>query len=251
MKMTLLEMVQDILNDMDSEPVDTLDDSDEAIQVASIVRQSYFALMSNREWPHLRRGTNLEPSSDSTKPTHMKLDDKVTNLLSLNYNKVKATETRDRYSEIKYLDNDSFLRVCNNRNSDSDNVIKVTDGSGITFSLLNNKQPDYYTSFDDEFIVFDSYDSGVEPNLQDSKVQATAYVMPTWDEDESSVPDLPANAFTALLEEAKSRSFYRLKQMNDPKAEREAAKQQAYLSRNARKVERAIKYPNYGRRSRK
>ena len=32
MKMTLLEMVQDILNDMDSEPVDTLDDSDEAIQ---------------------------------------------------------------------------------------------------------------------------------------------------------------------------------------------------------------------------
>ena len=247
MRQSILTMVNSILSDMDSEPVDTLSDSDEAGQVASMIKDSYYAMMSNREWPHLRRGVNLDPFSVATHPTHMRMDENITQLLSLNYNKVKLNETRNRYEEITFISNDDFLRVTNKRNNDNSDVLVVLDASGIQLNILNDKQPTYYTSFDDENVVFDSFDSEVEANLMDSKVQATAFVMPDWEESEDFIPDLPANAFTALLEEAKSRAFYRLKQMSDPKAEKETARQQAYLSRQAKRINRGQVVPNYGR----
>ena len=45
MKFTLLEMVQEILSDMDSDEVDSIEDTVEAEQVATIVRSTYLAMM--------------------------------------------------------------------------------------------------------------------------------------------------------------------------------------------------------------
>ena len=50
MKYTLLEIVQEILSDMDSDEVNSIDDTVESQQVASIVRSAYMAIMSNRNW---------------------------------------------------------------------------------------------------------------------------------------------------------------------------------------------------------
>jgi hypothetical protein len=44
MKMTLLEMVQNILSDMDSEEINSLSDSNEAEQIAKVVENTYTLL---------------------------------------------------------------------------------------------------------------------------------------------------------------------------------------------------------------
>ena len=51
MKRTLLSMVQSILSDMDSEDVNAISDSIEAQQVASVIEDTYFNLVSARDIP--------------------------------------------------------------------------------------------------------------------------------------------------------------------------------------------------------
>jgi len=248
MKLSLLDIVQDILSDMDSDEVNSVDDTVESTQVAQIVKSTYFAMISNRNWPHTRQTVQLSASGTTAQPTHMTIDEEVKELCFINYNKVRAGSTRKMYQPVKYLYPDDFLRVINNRNNDSDTVDVITDLTGVELLIVNNTAPTYYTSFDDENIVFDSYDIEVDSTLQQSKVQAQAYVIPAWSGLDDFIPDLPAEAFTALLEEAKSRCMFKLKQVRDVKAEQEAGRQQRYLARQARTVNGGIRYPNYGRK---
>ena len=60
-------------------------------------------------------------------------------------------------------------------------------------------------------------------------------------------PDLPIQMFTYLLNEAKSAAFLTLKQMANQKAEQISVSQRRRMSQDAFKIEKGIKYPNYGR----
>lgn len=251
MKMSLLDMTIDILNDIDSDIVNDIDDTVESQQVSQIIRSSYFAMLSNRNWPHMKKPIQLNSSIDIDLPTHTVLPENVKELLFINYNKQKAGETRYRISEVKWKEPDEFLRILNGRVSDADNVKVVKDPSGIELLIITDKHPDYYTSFDDNTIVFDSYDSSVDSTIQNSKIQAQGYVYPQWNHQNDFIPDLPIDAFTALLEEAKSRASLKLRQVPDQKAEQETARQQRWLSRKDWRVHGGIQYPNYGRVTRK
>lgn len=249
--MNLIEIVVDILNDMDSDIVNSIDDTFESQQVAQIVKSTFYSMMSNRNWPHLKRLVSLNSSGTTSRPTHMSVDSEVKEMVSIAYNVVKDGETKRRYKEIRWKEPDDFLRYTNTRDSDQSNVDIILDTTGVELLIKNDKAPEYYTSFDDENIVFDSYDIAVDSTLQSSKVQAQAYVSPSWTHTDTFIPDLPEEAFSALLEEAKSRCMMRLRQMVDQKAEQESQRQQRWLSRKAWKVKGGIKYPNYGRRGAK
>jgi len=69
--------------------------------------------------------------------------------------------------------------------------------------------------------------------------------------DDNYIPDIPEEAFMALVNEAKSVCMLRIKSTQDIKAEQESTRQQRWLSRKAWKVHGGIRYDNYGRRSRK
>lgn len=247
MKMTLLEIVQDILSDMDSDAVNSIDDTVEAGQVAQIVKSTYMAFMNRRDWPHLNRTVQLVASGSVALPTHVTLQDGIKELLFLKYDCVKQGETKKRYKDIKYLDPDNFLRVLNRRNSDEDNVDVISDTGGIELLIFNDKDPQYYTSFNDSVVVFDAYNGDVDSTIQSSKMQAYAQVLPTWVHTDTAIPDLPDEAFPALLEEAKSRAMFKLKQVQDQKAEQESQRQNIWLSRKSYRVNGGIQYPNYGR----
>lgn len=251
MKLTLLEIVQDILSDMDSDNVNSILDTFESEQVAQMVKSTYYAMMSTRDWPHLKETIQLTPSNDLAKPTHMYVPDDLTRMVFVNYDCRKAGETRRVYKRIHWRNPDEFLQLTNQQDSTIDEVDIILDDSGVELLIRNDRAPSYYTSFDDKALVFNSYDKAVEDTLQNDKTQVQAYIMPPWESTDSFVPDLPTEAFMALLEEAKSRAMLKLKQMEDPKAEQESRRQQRWLSRNAWKVKGGIKKPNYGRNSRK
>lgn len=251
MKMSLLDMVQDILSDMDADEVNSIDDTYEAGQVAQIIKSTYYAMIDSRNWPHTKRAITFDSSSDIDLPTHMKVQENLKELVFVNYNKAKLSDTRKRYEKVKYLDGDSFLRLLNVRNDTQDNIDIIIDPTGIELMIQNDKAPQYYTSFNDVDIVFDSYDNEVDSTLQSSKIQAQGYIIPGWSYLDDFIPDLPDEAFTALLEEAKSRAMFKLKQTQDIKAEQESTRQQRWLARKAWTVSGGIEYPNYGRVRRK
>jgi len=250
MKLSLLDIAQDIANDLDSDEFNSIDDTVESLQIAQIIKSTYFAMMSNRNWPHLNRAVQLIASTTTALPTHMKLAEEVKQLSFINYDKKRLDMDNKNYVRMTWLEPDDFLRVLNNRRSDNANVDTIIDTSGIELFIYNDKGPTYYTSFDDDTIVFDSYDSAVESTLQGSNVQAQAFVMPQWSMSDSFIPDLPSEAFMALVEEAKSRASMKLRQVQDIKSEQEAQRQHRFLSQKAWRVKGGIKYPDYGRRGR-
>jgi len=245
---TLLQIVQDILNDIDSDEVNSIDDTVESQQVAQIVRTCYEEMMSNRNWPHTRKLVQLDGLSSTAKPNYLKLPENLKELVFVKYETQKQGDTRTILTELNYKYPDDFLRITSGRNSDNDNVSVITDYSGSKLMIYNDKPPSYWTSFDDVHLVCDAWDSSVDNTLMSSKSQCLAYIFPSWVHEDEAVPDLPVDAFSALIEEAKSTAFVSLKQMNNPKAEQKAMRQQKWLSRKAWRAKGGIRYPNFGRK---
>lgn len=243
-------MTQDILSDMTDDEVNSIDDTFASQQVAAIIRSTYEAMLSNRNWPHTRKLVQVSPYSQEDLPTHMILQSDIKELCFLNYNCATLENDRLNFVEMKWKEPDDFLRFINTRDNTKPNVRTVIDRSGVVLLVLNDKHPTYFTSFDDSTLVFDSYNMTVDNTLQESKVQAMAYINPQWSHVDNFIPDLPAEAFSALVNEAKSTAMFRLKQTQDFKAEKESIKQQRWLSRKAWRVSGGIQYPDYGRKRR-
>lgn len=249
MKSTLIEIVSDILSDMDSDYVSSINDTDEAMQVAQIVKTTYQAMMSNRNWPHTARIVGLQPFSNNQLPTHMTIQEEIKELISVYYDTRRNNNDRINYTQLKYLAPDAFLRFSNQRNSTDVNTSLISDPSGVKLMVMRNKAPEYFTSFDDTTLVFDSFDSEVDSSLQSSKMQARAYIIPTFELIDDFIPDLPNDAFALLIEESKSKAMLKLKQTQDVKAEQEASRQNRWLSQKSWRTHAPDIYPfNYGRK---
>lgn len=251
-KLTLLDIVQDILSDMTDDEVNSISDTIESLQVAQIVKSSFFEMIGNKNWPHLRQIKSLDSLGDLTRPTHMKLPELTKELEWIQYNSRHInTPARNDYKEITYLSPDAFLRKTSTYDNTTDTVDVVEDFSGIKFHIKNDRHPEYWTSFDDEYIIFNSYHDQLDDTLQETHSRASMFIEPGWTMDDTFIPDLPAEAFPALLAEAKSVAFARLKQSPDAKAEQQSKRQRNWLSRKAWRASGGIKLPTYARRSKK
>ena len=249
-KMTLLDMTQDILSDMDSDEVNSINDSVESLQVAQIIKSTYYNIIDGRDYDFLYELFQLDSSGTNTRPTHMELPETIIDLKWIKYNTRKTTDTKDKYLKIKYLMPEDFMEVVDKRDSSKSNVTVVTDPTGISINVMNDKAPEYFTSFDDEVLVFDSYDSDMEATLLNNKTQCHGKRSVTFTMSDNFTPDLPVQMFSYLLAEAKSTSFVTLKQMANAKAEQVSVSQKRRMSQDAWRVKNGIHYPNYGRMTR-
>jgi len=250
-KLSLLEIVKDILNDLDSDEVNSINDTIESQQVAQIVKTCFFELIGNRNWPHLRNLIQLDSAGDVSKPNYLHMPVGVKEIVFFKYDCLTVANPKTRLTEIKWKEPDAFLRMISTRDSTVSSVTSVIDFSGSKLLIINDQPPQYWTSFDDEYIITDAYDVAVDSALQKSKTQCLAYVDPLWVHTDAAIPDLPSEAFPALLEEAKSTAFLALKQTANQKAEQKATRQSRWLARKAWAAHGGIQYENYGRAGRK
>lgn len=247
-KMNLLEMVQSILNDMDSDEVGSISDTIEAGQVASILKDTYFELLVNIDKvPENKELFKLTALSDLDRPNYLKIPTNVTSLDWFKYN--KTDDSQVQFGIVRYKCPEDFTNMVFSLNSTDANVQKVTDFSGIELLVRNDKEPEWYTTFDDEHLVMDSFDSGVEATLQAHKTLAYGQVEPAWSATDSFVPDLDSNLFPLLLSEAKSKCFVNLKQSANPKQEQIARRQLVATQNNKHRLTDRNKSPrpDYGR----
>jgi hypothetical protein len=251
MKLTLLQLVQRVLNAIDSDEVNSIDDTVESSQVALTIQDCYFELISNRNWPHLRKLIRLDNVGDVTRPNYLKAPDNLKEMSFFKYEKFKDNSTRLDQQEVRYKYPDEFLRMVSGRSPDNANIQTVLDFSGTKLLVVNDQAPSYWTSFDDTYIVTDSYDLDVDTTLQGSKSQCLAYMHPTWIQTDDFIPDLPIEAFSGLLAESISTASINLKQVANAKSEQKSARQQRWLARKAWRTEGGVRVYDYGRKGRR
>ena len=243
MKRTLLQIVQNILSDMDSEDVNSISDSIEAEQIASVVRDVYYNMVSTRMIPEHQELVKLVSLSSSTRPTHFQVPDSVKRIDFIRYNVSTTSDTE--FKEIQYIEPLLFLTL----HQDGTNVDTVYDVNGNTPLLIRNDQmPTYYTSFDDLHIVMDSYKSDTDQILAENKTQALGHKIPTFTISDNFTPDLDEVLFPYLLAESKSTCFSLFKSGVDQKIEQAARRQKSYMQSDMYRVKKENKRPYYGRR---
>lgn len=68
---SLLTIVQNILSSLDSDEVNSISDTTESLQIANIVQNKYYDILSRGDLPENEDLFQLTPSNDTTKPTLM------------------------------------------------------------------------------------------------------------------------------------------------------------------------------------
>ena len=197
-------MVQNILSDMDSEEINSISDSNEAAQIASVIENTYFGLISARAIPEHSQTIKLTSFSSSVRPTHFSFPARIKNI--------------------------EFL---------ADSILLIR----------NDVMPVYYTSFDDENVVLDSYMSSVDSTLTSAKTRAYGVRFPTFDSyTDTFIPDIDDVMFPYLLAEAKSTALSLFKSGTDPKIEQLARRQKVYVQNDLHRLNVGRPKNDYGRR---
>lgn len=247
MKMTLLTMVQKILSSMSSDEVNTIADTVESMQIVDIIEDVFYNYVTNNDIPEHEELLALTALSDSAKPNYMKIPANVAKIAEVWYNKNEDSPLQLEYREIRYLNPSEFLRRNSLIDTSDANVVQVTDVSGTKLAVRNNKMPEFWTTFDDEYLVFDSYKATVDATLQTSKARAISRTVPTFTRSDAFVMDIDDNLFPVILNEAKSWAHMELKQQPHAKAEQQSRRQRARSQAERARVTEENKRPDYGR----
>lgn len=247
-KMTLLEMVQNILSALDSDEVTSINDTIEALQVATVIKETYLEQFNNIEIPEFRGLIKLDAVSDLSKPNYLKFP---TNVDKVDWIKYRNDSNGGRFELVEYYTPEEFFSKISDNISTSDNVTSSEDPAGITYFIKDNQQPCFYTITDDNYLVFDSYDSALDSTLQSSKTFCYGTKQQSFVLEDAFIPVLDSSLFPLLLAEAKAVCFINFKQISSAKEEQRARRQRArmqndqYKTRAAQK--KARKQFNYAR----
>jgi len=234
MSKTLLEMVQDIVNDLDDDPVNSIDDTPEAEQIAQIVRTTCEELVSSRNWENFKALTNLTGLGDTSNPTKMRIPDSVLEIEWVKYNG----------EDVTYLPPYQFKTMLFNR----EELTGVVDSNGYVL----NRDPIYYTTYDGIYLYFDGYDSDTENSLQTSNSTVFGQKALEWTHTDGFTPAIPEKMFPVLLADAKSTAFLVLKQQVNQKEEAKARRGRTRLQSENYRIRQARHVTgnkvNYGRK---
>lgn len=247
-KLSLIDMVQDILSDMNSDEVISISDTVEALQVAQIIKATYFHIIHGRDYPWLNTLFQLTASGTAARPTHLTIPETITKLHAFKYNMKTDNSAKDEFTTVTYKTPEEFLDILDARDSTASNVQVVSDTTGVTLNVYNDRHPTYYTTFDDVNLICDAFYSTLDSTLQSSKTKCFGEQTKTFTLTDNFVPDMPEQMFSFLLAEAKSICFNTLKQLPNAKAEQQAVSQRRRTSGDAWKVQGGITYPDYGRK---
>lgn len=249
-KRTLLEMTQHILSAMDSDEVASIADTIEAQQIAKIIEDTYYDIVDEHDLANTKDLFALEGLADVTRPSHMKLPDDVSKIEWVKYDRRVAADDPKSYQEIIYKPPKEFVEFVMMRDTtDTANYLEVPYKANINLIIYNDSPPTYYTSFDDEYIVFDSWNNDIEDSLHAAKTLCYGTMRPSFtSESDAFIPDLPENLFPLLYNESLSRATNLWRQTVFPKVEQSASRMRVRAQRNKWRETMTHQGVDYGRR---
>lgn len=254
MKYTLLELTQIVLSSIDGDEVNSISDTVESQQVVKIIKRVYGNLAKGADYPNQYGLFSLDASGDNNLPAVMYIPSTHTNMGWLKYNAIATGETDDNFQPLKFVDLPEFLLRMHALVPSEDNTLEtmtVTVGSNTyDFIVRNDKAPEFYTTIDDDTLIFDSYDSAVDTTLQNEKTIAYGEKTLSWTLDDGF--DIPIPDHQLLLNESIALAWAELKQSVNAKAEQTSRQLKISDQRKKHSVDPMEAYrtltPNYGRK---
>jgi hypothetical protein len=282
MKLTVLDLTQLILSSLNSDEVNSIGDTAEAMQVANCIKTSYLNMQGRYDLPEHNQLIQLQPSTNATEPVLMFRPDHVNRIEWFKYYNLPSINNPSNsqfehdlnldiseqgesgiagpsYGAVRILDSEQFINMVNSFNTQDSDVktfnLTVTNAasgepSNFLFNYKNDKIPQYCCVIQNYFIVFDSYDSSVDSTLQASKTLCLGWVVPVFELQDTFIPDLDEAQVPMLLNEAKSLAFLELKNRPHQKAEQEVLRQLSSLSKFKALANRPTPFeqlPSFGR----
>lgn len=252
----LLEITQKVLNAAEEDVVNSVegtDGNDASDAAIEIIEEVYFDLIHSEDWPFLCEISKLTGLSDVTQPTVLQIPDDVTLLDHQEFFQYDVTEvggTNSKYRDLIYKEPGDFMRMLRNRNDSNANITKYTGYQSVDMLIQTDKMPEYWTSFDDEYIVLDSFHSATESTIQGTKTSIQLKRIPTWSNLDNFIPDLPDNMFPNFLARCKAKFFTYFTHKENPIDILEAHSGKARQRRKGTKTDGRNKRKDYGRKRR-
>lgn len=234
MKYTLLELTKAVLSSMDSDEINSITDTVESQQVVEIIKTVYDDIISRGDLQSNKTLFNLTPSGDVLKPTLMTKPEGLDRIEWIKYNCMLTGDLDPAWEDMVFMPQGDFIEYIHNFNPSQDDVGTfdyIAEGNVITFAYKNSASPQYYTTIDDEILIFDSYDSDVSTTLESSKTLAFGPRRTSFESTDTFEPILQPNQFALLLNEAKSLAWAELKQTGHAKAEQTARRNWRHLQK--------------------
>lgn len=249
-KYTLLEIIQKVLRAMESDLVDSYDETVESLSVAHICQRVYDEMVVNSRIPEHMELVQATALGDSSKPTYMQIPVSVKDIESVQYDHADpAVSGEIDYVEMTYCDPKTFLKRSHALDAtDTTNYQTITDDSGVKIIVNRTQYPTYFTSLDDHTLIFDSYKEADESSLQATKSLIYARTVPSLTLDNDETPDMDEGLFPQFINEVISTAFVELKQTPNPKAEQKARQQKVRRQNDRTRIRTNPRFPDFGRK---
>lgn len=200
MTMTLVEMTERVAQFCNASHVNSINDSDESIKIAKIIKETYETMILSQEIQTALELFKLQSASNESLKTTLYLP---TEALTLDI--VKYTNKEGKLYSPTYLEPMEFISRSLDLDVTRADVETVTDKeSNATFNILNSRDPQYYTVMAGKYLVFDSYNSSVESTLQGRNALVYGHTLPAFELSDDFTPDLQEQQFQVLLSKAKT-----------------------------------------------
>lgn len=225
-------MVQRILEAIDGQMIESIEDTREAMQIARCIKETYEHLLYTRDIKAKSNLIQVHSLSDTTQPTVFLINDNIQQIEIFKY----YDNANERYVDLRWMEPAEFIDMCLHRDPRKEDIVNITDPSGVHYNIYNSRAPQFYTSFDDVHIVCDAFNKADGSTLLENYTVIYGIVCPEFKLEDTFVPDLAPQHFSLLLSEAKVQATYELNKEVDTLERDRAMKQKVTADKHAQRV---------------
>lgn len=238
MRFTLLEGVQEILSSLESDEINSINDTVESYSIAIMFKSVYYDMYNDLGLKEQNVTFGLESSGDTDLPCLMHVPDNITKVEFIKYNNQDADDTTALYEPVTFKEFSKFIEMQQSLSGVSEMDSMTVTGDNNTFEVLyrTDSFPTYFTTYDNNLIIFNAIDLDIDTTLQQSKTLCIGKAFPDFELVDEFVPQLDPTQFRYLLHRVKLRAFAELKQTENREAAQETRRQKITTQFNKDRV---------------
>lgn len=256
-KYTNLQLVQKVLSAMDGDEVNSCSDTTESLQVLDHAETVYNDLLVQANLPEQYQLFSLTASTDTDNPIVMYRPTHIESIDWVKYKRTLADTTDGKlyWTLLIPILVDDFLKRSDGLSTDDPNVSQmnlVLPNTTLEVLYYTDRSPDYYTTFDDETLLFSSIDLSVDGTLQNSKTLCYGQYSTDFIQLDTFTPAFDSDVHQLWLHETIARCQALMRQIPDQKSEKQARKAWIQLQDGKPGINTGSYYnklPNYSRKS--
>jgi len=231
---TVLELVNDILNEGDMDPVDTWNETIESTQIGNLIETVFYEYHASNVIPAQMELANPTAAAGNTYYTI------PTDVMEIQW--ILLDDGTSSRKKLKHLEPKAFIDIL-----DTSGTAVVDPNTGVSLEFNVTTDPEYWTSFDDEYICINSYDT-----TPPAVTELLMYVRkePSITIADATIPDIPNDSIAHFNTEVKTRALYMLNLEINPLVEMKRRELAAIASRRNWVADGKIRTANYGRKGR-